>query len=89
MSSCFIDTVDDSLAGIYKSIDNFAKVSKNGGGMGLYFGKVRANGSSIRGFKGAAGGCDSMAKLVNDTATAVGPIRSSAGSSSSIFGCMA
>lgn len=71
MSSCFIDTVDDSLAGIYKSIDNFAKVSKNGGGMGLYFGKVRANGSSIRGFKGAAGGVIRWIKLVNDTATAV------------------
>lgn len=71
MSSCFIDTVDDSLAGIYKSIDNFAKVSKHGGGMGLYFGKVRANGSSIRGFKGAAGGVIRWIKLVNDTATAV------------------
>ena len=71
MSSCFIDTVDDSLAGIYKSIDNFAKVSKNGGGMGMYFGKVRANGSSIRGFKGAAGGVIRWIKLVNDTATAV------------------
>lgn len=71
MSSCFIDTVDDSLAGIYKSIDNFAKVSKNGGGMGMYFGKVRANGSSIRGFKGAAGGVIRWLKLVNDTATAV------------------
>lgn len=71
MSSCFIDTVDDSLAGIYKSIDNFAKVSKNGGGMGMYFGKVRANGSDIRGFKGAAGGVIRWLKLVNDTATAV------------------
>lgn len=71
MSSCFIDTVDDSLAGIYKSLDNFAKVSKHGGGMGLYFGKVRANGSSIRGFKGAAGGVIRWLKLVNDTATAV------------------
>ena len=71
MSSCFIDTVDYSLAGIYKSIDNFAKVSKHGGGMGLYFGKVRANGSSIRGFKGAAGGVIRWIKLVNDTATAV------------------
>lgn len=71
MSSCFIDTVDDSLSGIYKSLDNFAKVSKHGGGMGLYFGKVRANGSSIRGFKGAAGGVIRWLKLVNDTATAV------------------
>ncbi len=71
MSSCFIDTVSDSLEGIYKSLDNFAQVSKFGGGMGLYFGKVRANGSSIRGFKGAAGGVIRWLKLVNDTATAV------------------
>ena len=35
LSSCFIDTVPDSLDGIYRSIDNFAKVSKYGGGMGL------------------------------------------------------
>lgn len=71
MSSCFIDTVDDSLSGIYKSIDNFAQVSKNGGGMGLYFGKVRAQGSTIRGFQGAAGGVIRWLKLVNDTAVAV------------------
>ena len=42
LSSCFIDTVPDSLDGIYRSLDNFAKVSKFGGGMGMYFGKVRA-----------------------------------------------
>ena len=71
MSSCFIDTVSDSLQGIYKSLDNFAQVSKHGGGMGLYFGKVRANQSSIRGFKGAAGGVVRWIKLVNDTAIAV------------------
>ncbi len=71
LSSCFIDTVPDSLDGIYRSIDNFAKVSKHGGGMGLYFGKVRANGSTIRGFKGAAGGVIRWIKLVNDTAVAV------------------
>lgn len=71
LSSCFIDTVPDSLDGIYKSLDNFAKVSKHGGGMGLYFGKVRANGSSIRGFKGAAGGVIRWIKLANDTAVAV------------------
>lgn len=71
LSSCFIDTVDDTLKNIYKSIDNFAMVSKYGGGMGLYFGKVRANGSDIRGFKGAAGGVIRWIKLVNDTAVAV------------------
>lgn len=71
LSSCFIDTVPDSLDGIYRSIDNFAKVSKFGGGMGLYFGKVRASGSAIRGFKGAAGGVIRWIKLANDTAVAV------------------
>lgn len=71
LSSCFIDTVDDSLNGIYKSIDNFAKVSKAGGGMGLYFGKVRASGSDIRGFKGVSGGVIRWIKLANDTAVAV------------------
>lgn len=71
LSSCFIDTVPDSLDGIYRSVDNFAKVSKFGGGMGLYFGKVRATGGSIRGFEGAAGGVIRWIKLVNDTAVAV------------------
>ncbi len=71
LSSCFIDTVPDSLNGIYRSIDSFAKVSKFGGGMGLYFGKVRAAGSAIRGFKGAAGGVIRWIKLANDTAVAV------------------
>ena len=71
LSSCFIDTVPDSLEGIYRSIDNFAQVSKFGGGMGLYFGKVRATGSAIRGFDGAAGGVIRWIKLVNDTAVAV------------------
>ena len=71
LSSCFIDTVPDSLEGIYRSVDNFAQVSKFGGGMGLYFGKVRAAGSRIRGFEGAAGGVIRWIKLVNDTAVAV------------------
>lgn len=71
LSSCFIDVVPDSLEGIYRSIDNFAKVSKFGGGMGMYFGKVRATGSTIRGFEGAAGGVIRWIRLVNDTAVAV------------------
>ena len=71
LSSCFIDTVEDSLDGIFKSITNFATVSKHGGGMGLYFGKVRANGSTIRGYKGAAGGIIRWVRIVNDVAVAV------------------
>ncbi len=71
LSSCFIDTVPDSLTGIYRSITNFAQVSKYGGGMGLYFGKVRSKGGSIRRFEGAAGGVIRWIRLANDTAVAV------------------
>ena len=71
LSSCFIDTIPDSLDGIYRSLDNFSQVSKFGGGMGMYFGKVRATGGNIRGFKGVAGGVIRWMRLVNDTAVAV------------------
>ncbi|MGL4848483.1 MAG: ribonucleoside-diphosphate reductase subunit alpha [Clostridium sp.] len=71
LSSCFIDTVNDSLKGIYKSLDNFSEVSKFGGGMGIYIGKIRGLGSPIRGFKGASGGIIPWVKLFNDTAIAV------------------
>ncbi|KGN67174.1 ribonucleoside-diphosphate reductase subunit alpha [Porphyromonas sp. COT-239 OH1446] len=71
LSSCFEDVMPDSLTGIYRTIDNFAQVSKFGGGMGIYMGKVRAVGSDIRGFKGVAGGILKWIKLCNDTAIAV------------------
>lgn len=71
LSSCFIDTVPDSLDGIYGSISKFADVSKFGGGMGMYFGKVRSRGGSIRGFEGASGGVIRWIRVVNDTAVAV------------------
>ncbi len=71
LSSCFEDVMPDSLRGIYRTIDNFAQVSKFGGGMGIYMGKVRAIGSDIRGFKGVAGGILKWIKLCNDTAVAV------------------
>ena len=71
LSSCFIDTVSDSLHGSYKSLDNLSRVSKFGGGMGIYLGKVRALGSDIRNYKGASGGVIPWVKLFNDTAIAV------------------
>lgn len=39
MSSCFIDTVEDSLTGIYKSIDNFARVSSTAAAWGCTWAK--------------------------------------------------
>src|SRR5690625_7631479 len=56
LSSCFIDTVDDSLQAIYDSNTDIAKLSKNGGGNGGYMCKVRGLGSVIKGFKGMTSG---------------------------------
>ena len=71
LSSCFIDTVPDNLWGIYNVDSSFAQVSKFGGGMGIYIGKVRSRGSNIRGFKGVAGGVVPWIKNYNNTAIAV------------------
>lgn len=77
------------LEGIYRSLDNFAMVSKFGGGMGMYFGKVRAAGGNIRGFKGVAGGVIRWMKLVNDTAVAVDQLGMRQGAVAVYPGCMA
>ncbi|WPF64901.1 ribonucleotide reductase large subunit [Staphylococcus phage MVC_VPHSA2] len=56
LSSCFIDTLDDSLEGIYFNNVDVARLSKAGGGLGVYAGNIRALGAPIRGYKGASGG---------------------------------
>lgn len=71
LSSCFIDTVDDSLQGIYDSNTDIANLSKYGGGIGVYMGKVRSRGAAIRGFKGASSGVLPWIKQLNNTAVSV------------------
>lgn len=71
LSSCFIDTVDDSLQGIYDSNTDIARVSKGGGGVGAYIGYVRASGSSIRGVPNSSGGVVPWIKQLNNTAVSV------------------
>ncbi|AAY53358.1 ribonucleotide reductase of class Ia (aerobic), alpha subunit [Listeria phage P100plus] len=71
LSSCFIDTVDDSLQGIYDSNTDVARVSKQGGGVGVYIGNVRSSGAPIRGVLGASGGTVPWIKQLNNTAVSV------------------
>jgi len=71
LSSCFIDTVDDSLQSIYDSNTDIAKLSKNGGGIGVYMGKIRSRGSAIKGFKGMSSGVSPWIKQLNNTAVSV------------------
>ncbi|WP_082861447.1 ribonucleoside-diphosphate reductase subunit alpha [Fictibacillus phosphorivorans] len=71
LSSCFIDTIDDSLRGIFDSNTDAATVSKGGGGLGIYLGKIRARGSDIKGFKGNSSGVIPWMKQLNNTAVSV------------------
>ncbi|MEJ8544787.1 ribonucleoside-diphosphate reductase subunit alpha [Brevibacillus borstelensis] len=79
LSSCFIDTVDDSLTGIMNTAGATSMVSKFGGGVGIYLGKVRSRGSSIRGHKGASGGIVPWTRLYNQIAISVDQLGTRAG----------
>ncbi|WDI05069.1 ribonucleoside-diphosphate reductase subunit alpha (plasmid) [Paenibacillus urinalis] len=71
LSSCFIDTVDDSLEGIFDSNTDVARLSKMGGGIGVYLGKVRSRGSDIRGHKNTSSGVIPWIRQLNNTAVSV------------------
>lgn len=71
LSSCFVETVDDTLDAIYDSNTDIASLSKNGGGIGVYLGKIRSRGSEIKGFKGASSGVIPWMKQLNNTAVSV------------------
>ncbi|MGD7045073.1 ribonucleoside-diphosphate reductase subunit alpha [Jeotgalibacillus proteolyticus] len=71
LSSCFIDTVEDDLRSIYDSNTDVATLSKNGGGLGVYLGKIRSRGSDIKGFKGTSSGVIPWMKQLNNTAVSV------------------
>ena len=80
LSSCFIDTVDDSLQGIFDSNTDVANLSKNAGGIGVYLGKIRARGSDIKGYKGVSSGVIPWMRQLNNTAVSVDQLGSRQGS---------
>lgn len=71
LSSCFITSIDDNLESIYEELTNTARISKNGGGVGVNVSRIRATGSWVMGKKNASGGVIPWIKLLNDTAIAV------------------
>jgi len=79
LSSCFKANVDDDLRAIFHSFENMAQISKFGGGVGVYWGNIRARGGAIRGVYGASGGVNPWIKIVNDTAIAVNQLGSRLG----------
>lgn len=71
LSSCFISIASDNLWSIYDVNSKFSRVSKHGGALGIYMGKIRSLNSDIRGYKNASGGVVPWVRLYNDTAVAV------------------
>jgi ribonucleoside-diphosphate reductase alpha chain len=69
MSSCFLlTTKEDSIAGIYDTLSQCAKISQSAGGIGLSIHDVRATGSYIKGTNGTSNGIVPMLRVFNDTA---------------------
>lgn len=71
LSSCFITAMDDDLLSIYYVLEQCARISQNGGGVGINISRVRSLGAFIQGQKNAGGGVIPWVRLINDTATAV------------------
>lgn len=71
MSSCYINTVDDSLNGIFKVFGDNANLSKWAGGIGTDWTSVRSTGAKIHGTNGLSQGVIPFIKIFNDVALAV------------------
>ena len=71
LSSCFLTTIEDDLAGIFKAIKDNALLSKYAGGLGNDWSNVRGLGSRIKGTNGQSQGLVPFLKVANDTAIAV------------------
>lgn len=71
LSSCFVLTTEDSLRSIYDDNTDISTLSKNGGGIGIYFGKLRSSGSDIRGHQGVSAGILGWIRQLDNTAVSV------------------
>ena len=65
LSSCFILEIDDNTESITKALGDIALISKNGGGVGIYLGRIRPSNSYIRNYPGA-NKINSWTKIIND-----------------------
>ncbi len=71
LSSCYLNTFDDSIDGIFEGIWQEARKSKYAGGLGFDVTNFRASGSFIKGTNGVSGGLVPWLKIFNDTLVAV------------------
>ena len=68
-SSCFLLSMnEDSISGIFSSLQECALISKYSGGIGIHIHDIRAKNSRIRGTNGTSTGIIPMLRVFNNTA---------------------
>lgn len=69
LSSCYLVSMnDDSITGIFSTLEECALISKYAGGIGLHIHNIRAKGSRIRGTNGTSDGIIPMLRVYNNVA---------------------
>jgi len=77
LASCFLLQIqEDSVSGIYKTLQQCAEISSEAGGIGMAVHKVRARGSYIHSKSGSANGLVPMLRVFNATARLCDQVRS-------------
>lgn len=71
LSSCYLNTFEDSIDGIFDGLWQEARKSKYAGGLGFDVTPFRSTGAHIAGTNGASSGLIPWLKLYNDTLIAV------------------
>lgn len=71
IASCFITRAHDSIEAIFDTVKSIAKVSQEGGGIGVHLSRIRAKGASVRNTPNVSGGIVPWVRIMNDTAVAV------------------
>ncbi|MBL7803991.1 MAG: ribonucleoside-diphosphate reductase subunit alpha [Saprospiraceae bacterium] len=69
LSSCFLlSMTEDSINGIFETLQRCALISQSAGGIGLSIHNIRATGAYIKGTGGTSNGIIPMLRVFNDTA---------------------
>jgi len=71
LSSCYLNTFDDSIDGIFEGLWQEARKSKFAGGLGFDVSSFRAANSYVKGTNGKSSGLIPWLKIYNDTLIAV------------------
>ncbi len=67
LANCFVLPIEDSVRGIFQTLEEAAVLKKHGGAVGISFSKIRPKGDYISGSSGRACGPVAVMKLFNDS----------------------